>query len=111
MKHLVLGLMMIPSGAIAENWIRMSNDAAVTHALSGRTVVYDAYTFQYFGPSGSTDYITERASTGRWAARAGQYCSTWPPSDTWTCYDLYVDGDRVRFVGADRSESIGTYKE
>lgn len=104
-------LMLLPGFAAAQDWEPLFDDVAIIEALSGRVVIYDEYTRQYFGPSGATQFITERSSDGRWAARGGQYCSTWPPSDTWTCYDFAVSGDQVRFTSADRSQSIGTFAE
>jgi len=96
--------------AMADVWEPVFDDGAIFTALAGRTLVYDPYTFQWFGPEGDTQFVTERASDGRWAARGGQYCSQWPPSDTWACYDVQLSGQLVKFIGADRSESVGTYK-
>lgn len=103
-------MMVLASPAVAEEWTPVFDDVAITAALADRTLVYDAYTLQYFGAGGDTQYITDRASNGRWAARGGQYCSQWPPSDRWDCYDIQLLGDRVKFIGSDRTESIGTYR-
>lgn len=111
MKLGVLTLMMLPSAAISDEWVRLLTDEAVFEAIADRTIEYDAYTFQIFEAGGGTQYFTERMSEGRWAARAGQYCSTWPPSDTWACYDIQVNGERVRFIASDRSVSEGFYRE
>ena len=112
MKWIICVLALIwPVAGLADEWQRVVNDEGVTEALAGRTLQYDPLTMQHFGKLGDTQYITERAADGRWAARGGQYCSVWPPSDTWACYDLYLNGDQVRFVGADRSVSEGTYRE
>lgn len=107
MKALLIGLLM-PVSAMAQDWVHLTDDAAITGALAGQAVTYDAYTRQAFGADGDTQYITDRFAEGRWAARGGQYCSTWPPADTWACYDFYVAGDMVRFVGSDRIASVGT---
>lgn len=100
-----------PGLAVAEDWQRLQEDADIVVALAERVLRYDALTTQRFGGAGDTQYFTERMSVGRWAARAGQYCSVWPPSDVWACYDVHVNGDRVRFTASDRSSSIGTYVE
>ncbi len=110
MRMIALVLMCLPGVAAAQEWVRQ-DDAGIMDALGGKTLRYDAYTIQHFGKAGDTQYITERAADGRWAARGGQYCSVWPPSDTWACYDVYLSGQQVRFVGSDRSESTGTYQE
>ncbi|WP_425038929.1 hypothetical protein [Primorskyibacter sp. S187A] len=108
MRWIVLVLMLLPAMASAD-WLRLSSDVEVEEALANRTLVYDAYTTQSFSASGETLYITERVAQGRWAARGGQYCSVWPPSDVWTCYDLEVDGIRLRFTGPDRVSTEGEY--
>ena len=109
MKALSVVLALMPQFVAAQDWEPLRKDTAVIDALAGRTLVYDAYTFQRFGKLGDTQYITDRLSEGKWEARAGQYCSQWPPSDVWACYDIEVNDDRVRFIGSDRSISTGTY--
>lgn len=101
-------LAMIPGGVMA--WTPLDG-AGITAALSDRSLQYDAYTLQHFRSSGVTDYITERFSSGRWAVRGDQYCSVWPPSDVWTCYDMEYEGAQLRFIGADGAVSVGTYVE
>ena len=108
--RLVLALAICPGLALAQGWERLDDDA-IRSALGDRVLVYDAYTQQYFGKAGDTRYITDRAADGRWDVRGGQYCSQWPPSDTWACYDVERDGNRVRFIGSDRSVSEGVFAE
>lgn len=110
MRGIVLALAMVP-GAAAADWVTLTSDAEITEALSNRVVAYDALTTQSFGASGATLYVTERVASGRWAARGGQYCSVWPPSDVWSCFDFAVNGDRVRFTGSDRSVSEGVFTQ
>jgi len=104
-------LALFPSILAADGFLRLLNDEAITAALANETIVYDAYTMQHFAADGSTQYVTERMSDGRWTARDGQYCSTWPPSDTWACYDIQISGNVVRFIGSDGSVSEGTYRK
>jgi len=82
MRFLLVVLGLLPSLVQAEDWQRLLDDEAVTAAIADRTIVYDAHTMQWFGASGDTQYVTDRMADGRWAARGGQYCSTWPPSDS-----------------------------
>lgn len=110
MRALLMSILIMPTVLFAQDWT-LQDDAGIAAALNDRTVRYDALTLQFFGNGGDTVYTTERSANGRWAARGGQYCSVWPPSDVWTCYDFYRAGDQVRFVGADRSESVGTILE
>ncbi len=111
LKSLVAAALLTPMMVFAEEWVPLFEDAEIEAALADRVVRYDALTFQRFGADGDTQYMTERASEGRWAARGGQYCSVWPPSDTWTCYDFQVNGELVRFISADRSISVGSYDD
>ena len=110
LRIIAILMMVLPSFAVAEGWVHLSQNDEITEALNDRTVRFDALTFQYFGAAGDTRFITERASDGNWAARGGQYCSVWPPSDFWACYDFQVNGDRVRFISSDGSVSEGVYE-
>ena len=113
MRWLWLALLVLaPDSALAEEWTRL-DDTGIAAALNDRTLRYDASTIQSFSPSGATRYVTDRVSNGRWAARGGQYCSVWPPSDTWACYDVELsdDGAEVRFIASDESISQGHYIE
>ena len=109
MRRLALPLALCAAPLKAEE-TRLFDDEAISDLLTGTTVVYEGAR-QIFHTSGVTDYITDRPSQGRWAARAGQYCSTWPPSDTWACYDVLTreeDGKTwVIWIGSDRSRSEG----
>ncbi len=107
MRMIALILLSLPGSAAAQDWV-LQDDAGIMAALGGKTVRYDAYTVQHFGRGGDTQFVTERAADGRWAARGDQYCSVWPPSDVWACYDFYVAGQDVQFIGSDRSVSQGT---
>ena len=109
MKAIIAILLVLASPAGAQDWTPLRDNAAIEAALTGERLIYDAYTFQHFGADGATQYVTERLSEGRWAARGGQYCSVWPPSDVWACYDVQARGDAVRFIGADRSISEGRF--
>lgn len=106
MRAIIVAGMLWPGAALA--WEPLTGPA-ITEALSGQTLIYDALTFQTFHASGQTDHVTERVSSGRWDVRGDQYCSSWPPSETWTCYDMEAEGDRVRFVAADGSQSEGRF--
>ncbi|WP_350336004.1 hypothetical protein [Coralliovum pocilloporae] len=48
---------------------------------------------QYFAESGRTQYREGGAAvqTGRWEVRDNQYCSKWPPSNVWSCYQIKGD--------------------
>jgi len=95
--------------AAAPGW-QAATSEQVRDALSDRTL-YFGLTVQTFYASGRTLYDAGRPSWGRWRVQGDQYCSQWPPQDTWTCYDvvLSADGKRVRFVGQGNDVSTGVY--
>ena len=56
---------------------------------------------QFFRAGGSTDYYQDGypfPSQGYWKAEGDKYCSQWPPSPHWTCYDFTADGDELVFI-------------
>ena len=56
---------------------------------------------QLFLASGATFYSVGAAqSQGRWEVRGNQYCSAWPPSTSWSCYDVTHDGATHSFLSA-----------
>ena len=74
----------------------------IQDALSGNAVegVQDGVAWkQIFYPDGTTTYISgNRPSPGRWAVRGEKYCSQWPPSQSWDCYQMTGEGDRMTFI-------------
>lgn len=89
-------------GAFAFSNVVMADELSA--ALSGKTVagVRDGVHWrQYFDANGVTTFIQKggRSSYGEWEIRDGRYCSVWPPSSIWTCYDTRVESDdQVTFV-------------
>ncbi len=103
---LVLGLMASPV------WAGKSmDDAGIVAALTGRVLGYDDATSQSFKADGETIFFSKdgKQSIGHWRVQAGRYCSVWPPSDHWACYDVTQDGATVDFVADDGSISSGHY--
>ncbi len=64
---------------------------------------YGKSSVQTFEKNGITDYNDKgRDSRGNWQVRGNQYCSVWPPSPTWVCYDVLVDDeepDKLVWIG------------
>ncbi|SLN59311.1 hypothetical protein PSJ8397_03149 [Pseudooctadecabacter jejudonensis] len=83
----------------------------IAAALTDRALVYDDGATQDFRASGRTLYNAGRDSWGYWAVRGDQYCSQWPPSDGWFCYDMARQGDGLRFIAEDGSFTDGTYRD
>ncbi|MEL6952160.1 MAG: hypothetical protein AAFN09_03875 [Pseudomonadota bacterium] len=95
-----------------EDW-RALNGAELAALLSEGRWVYEDGAWQEFRPSGRTLYTSAEPSWGRWQAQNDRYCSQWPPSDAWDCYDVerdagFAPGDRVRFVDDWGNATVGT---
>ncbi len=99
-----------PTTAMAENWHPL-DAPAIAQALTARVVAYKDGATQQFNADGSTTYTTTHPSHGAWRVTGPQYCSQWPPSDKWSCYDMAVseNGLDLRFTAGDGSESVGRY--
>lgn len=94
--------------AVAQDWTVLRGDA-VRAALEGRKVVYPSGAWQDFRASGKTLYNAGRDSWGNWRVQGDQYCSQWPPSDLWACYDMMGNDVAVRFIGTGEDITDGTY--
>ncbi|MFN0194439.1 MAG: hypothetical protein ACKVP5_21120 [Aestuariivirga sp.] len=56
---------------------------------------------QIFQKAGATFYMQDSSvSNGSWDIRGDQYCSQWPPSQTWSCYDVVEDDGSVVFISS-----------
>jgi hypothetical protein len=110
LRSMVLALCLV-SPARAEDW-RVLDDAGVTAALSARVLEYEDGSTQNFFQDGRTLYQAGAGeSWGKWWVEAGQYCSTWPPSDAVACYRVEAQGLDVRFIGAGGDVSVGRYQD
>lgn len=103
---LITAFVLLASAANAEP-VKLSG-AEIRAALSGKTVLGNQNGREWrqvFFKGGSTDYTQSGGapSQGRWRVEGDQYCSVWPPSDVWACYDMAMDGDDILFI-----ESGGT---
>lgn len=106
MRWIGLVVALWPLAGAAEGWERLEGEA-MRAALEGRVLVYEDGTQQDFRADGQTLYGAD--SWGRWRVEGDRYCSVWPPSDRWACYDLEREGERFRFLSDDGSETVGTY--
>jgi len=97
------------SPVLAQDWQPMSGDQ-IGDMLTEQVLVYEDAT-QKFYASGRTLYEASEPSWGSWAVRGNQYCSLWPPSDTWDCYDMTRAGDAVQFVDTYGNVSEGRLAE
>ena len=98
-----------PACAMAEEWVALTGDE-IRGALTDRKLVY-ANAWQDFRASGRTLYNAGADSWGYWQVRGDQYCSQWPPSDLWACYDMARSGERLRFIGQGGDTTEAAYAE
>lgn len=95
--------------ARAEDW-RLLDDAGITAALAARVLQYPDGAMQNFFTDGRTLYeVKTGTSWGKWWVEWGRYCSTWPPSETPSCYKVEARGLEIRFSGAGGDVTIGRY--
>ncbi|MEM7196204.1 MAG: hypothetical protein AAF402_14760 [Pseudomonadota bacterium] len=82
------------------------DDNQIRDFLAGSTIggnQNETTWIQSFAATGQTTY-TEVAgrpgspSDGYWRVQDGQYCSQWPPSPQWACYDIELDGENIVFI-------------
>lgn len=110
MKRFLWVLAVLPGWGAAEEAAFLSG-VQIEAALTGRAVVYVDGATQDFRASGATLYDAGRASWGYWAVRGDRYCSQWPPSDLWACYDMAEVEGGVRFIADDGSFTDGVYTD
>jgi len=106
---LVLALSILGTGnaALAEAWQRLDGPG-IASALTGRSLIYEGGETQDFHADGTTLYGDE---FGKWRVQGDQYCSTWPPRESWTCYAMEQSGPKLRFIGEVGNATVGTYND
>ena len=105
MQLLLCALVLTGSAALAGD--AKLDAGSVTVLLTGRTLTYDDGSRQVFKADGDTVYDNGRPSTGRWTVQGDRYCSVWPPSDHWACYDVTQGDAGIGFVAEDGSVTLG----
>jgi hypothetical protein len=108
LSHVAAMLLLLPILAQQAMAGPVYDDAAIEHALSDRTLVYEGGIVQTFHASGETVY---GSSHGRWLVRGGSYCSLWPPSDSWGCYRVSVTDTGVQFLDSAGRVYDGAYQD
>lgn len=110
MRWTVLVFTCLPTLAGAEDWVTLDS-AEITAALAARVLAYteapsDKPDLQDFFADGRTLFNDQ---WGRWDVRDGRYCSTWPPSERWSCFDVARRGLDIRFTSDEGEAVIGRY--
>ncbi|SMO35364.1 hypothetical protein SAMN06265380_101187 [Ruegeria faecimaris] len=110
MRRFALILSLWPGVAAATEFWPLTGDE-IAEAFSGKKLTYGDGIWQTFDQSGVTHYFSGRPSTGKWAVQGDQYCSVWPPSDIWACYDVLQSGVIIRFIDDAGEITDGYYPE
>jgi hypothetical protein len=110
MRATLMMLVLAATPALADEWVTLSG-VQIKTALTARVLVYADGAQQQFNADGTTPYENPEISHGQWRVTGDQYCSQWPPSDRWSCYDVAQRGSDIRFVASDGSASIGQYAD
>lgn len=97
MRRFALILAIWPGFLAADEFRPLTGEEILT-ALTDQKLDYGNGVSQVFAGTMLTQYFADRPSAGRWAVREDRYCSLWPPSDLWACYDVHRSGDTIRFV-------------
>ena len=100
-------LALLPGAVWAEDWQALAGPQ-ITAALNARVLRYDSGAEQNFFADGRSLYEDGAARWGQWRVQGAQYCSVWPPSDRWACYDVAQLGLTLRF-GTGAAAVIGHY--
>lgn len=93
----------------ANDWQKLDGPG-IEKTLTAGVLQYSDATQNFFA-DGRTLYEVQGPSWGRWQVQSNQYCSVWPPSDAWTCYDVehHLDGLRLRFIDSRGGITEGKY--
>ena len=110
MRPLALIFALAAMPVAAEEFVPMTGED-IQSTLTGAVLRYDSGAWQDFRASGRTLYNAGRDDWGYWAVQGDQYCSQWPPSGLWACYDMARSGDVIRFIGEAGDVSDGVLQE
>jgi hypothetical protein len=111
MKKFLINLAFLVITNIAHAEPQKLNGAEISALLSDKTIYSlpaAAPSEQIFQKAGSTFYSENgNQSQGEWNIQGDKYCSVWPPSQSWVCYDMTRDGNLVSFISP--SGKISSY--
>jgi hypothetical protein len=110
MRRFALILALWPGFLAAEEFRTLTGDEILS-ALTGQKLDYGEGIWQTFDDTMLTQYFSGGPSAGRWAVREDRYCSVWPPSDFWACYEVQQSGKVIRFVDDNGATTDGTLAE
>jgi hypothetical protein len=88
-------------------------NAMQIHELLSDRIIYSVPTVapseQLFQKAGAT-YFSENGNQtqGSWKIENDKYCSVWPPSENWVCYEMTREGNLINFISP--SGNVSTYQ-
>ena len=95
-----------PAKLSGANITQTLNEKEITGIDNGK------FSSQIFRANGATFYSVEANQTiGSWKVVKDKYCSVWPPSENWVCYDVLRDGNVIQFVSPSGKASAYTLKQ
>lgn len=107
------GLALVALGGIANAMERQLTGAEIS-ALLPTIKAFGQDTVQVFSKNGRTKYHTGGfESKGSWWVTASQYCSSWPPSNSRACYDVFLDESKdpklLIWIGDSGARTVNTF--
>lgn len=107
----IVWIMALWPGLMGAQEADLMSGAQIEAALTGQKLIYEGGAWQDFRESGRSLYNAGRDSWGYWAVRGDRYCSQWPPSDSWACFDMQRAPDGVTFIGDHGDVTTGVFAE
>jgi hypothetical protein len=102
-KKLTVLLLLLATPAIAAEE-KLSGDV-IKAVLSDKVLTADdggKKVEQIFQATGLTLYkVDGQQSIGTWKVEGDKYCSVWPPSQFWACYDVTRENEVITFIASD----------
>lgn len=91
LKFLGVAVVLLAGSSLGANAGETKLSGVEIEALLPTIIARGEATRQVFSDTGSTTHSNRgRDSFGRWRVQDDQYCSQWPPSGNWTCYDVIL---------------------
>lgn len=110
MRQLMAILVVLcPAAVWADDWQTLTGPM-ITEALTARVLQYDNGASQNFYADGRTLYKAGAGeSWGKWWVSQDGYCSTWPPNETPSCFQVTAFELNIRFTDSEGTVSQGRY--
>jgi hypothetical protein len=99
---LIISYLLITPAMCAETILKSAEITSVLTDVVLYATVNGQPADQIFQKSGVTFYnAAGNQSQGTWKVEGDQYCSTWPPNPSLSCYNVARDGNKITFIAKD----------